>query len=363
MLPTARHRKLTACTIITVVNNYMRILGVKISSEQSFRMLFHLLLWGMLLFGPFLNAIGKPDLQDYLLLIIPVTLTNIPLFFINTEWLIPRVLRPKGVASYILMLALLMLIFIALQYYMKEWIFRFDADPRRNSLFYTILTVTLVTAAGTAYGFITYLVDQEKARQEEQREKLQSELAFLRSQISPHFIFNILNSIVYLIRSKSELAEPVTIKLSELMRYMLYESEHRLVPLQREIGYLRNYIALQQLRFEEDVHICFREDGVESGHLVEPMLLIPFVENAFKHGVGMIDEPVIDIELHYDTQGLRFVVRNKRAGATETKDASSGIGLPNVKRRLQLLYPDHHELRIEQDEQWFTADLRLSFAK
>lgn len=341
----------------------MRILGIKISSEQSFRMLFHLLLWGMLVFGPFLNAIGKPDLQLFLLSIIPVTLTNIPLFFINTEGLIPRVLRPKGIASYVLSLALLMLLFIALQYYMKEWIFRFDPEPRRNSLFYTIMTVTLVTAAGTAYGFITYLVDQEKARQEEQREKLQSELAFLRSQISPHFIFNILNSIVYLIRSKSDLAEPVTIKLSELMRYMLYESGHHLVPLQREVGYLRNYIALQQLRFEEDVHICFREEGAEGGQLVEPMLLIPFVENAFKHGVGMIADPVIDIALRYDTRELRFIVRNRRASATEVKDSGSGIGLPNVKRRLQLLYPNHHELSIHQDEQWFTADLRLIFAK
>ncbi len=340
----------------------MAIFGIKINADKLYRLLFHLLFWGMLLGWPFLSSAGNEEFRRYVIKVFPVSLTNIPLFFLNTEWLAPRLLRKKGVAAYLLGLAVLVAVFTALQIVMREWLLH-DKDhaPWHRHLFITLIFVLLVTAIGMAYSLITSLASQEKARQEERQERLQSELAFLRSQISPHFIFNILNSIVYLIRTRSAQAEPVTIKLSELMRYMLYESADAQVPLEKEVEYLKNYVELQKLRFEEDVDIRLKAEGSSRGQLIEPMLMIPFVENAFKHGVGLIKEPVIDIALSLGERQLVFCVKNKTGpGIGEDKDNSSGIGLRNVKRRLELLYPGKHSLRLGPEGEWFVAELKLS---
>lgn len=339
----------------------MKLPNVKITSDRLFRLLFHLLFWGMLLGWPIFSSAGNEKFREFVIKLIPVSLTHIPLFLINTEWLIPGVLRKRGVGPYLLSLLVLIVSFTVLQLAMRGWVL--DADPlfQLRYVFITLVFVLMVTGIATAYGFITDLVDQEKARQEERQERLKSELGFLRSQISPHFIFNILNSIVYLIRSKSSRAEEVTIKLSELMRYLLYQENHKQVPLEQEVAYLSNYIELQRLRFEEDVYIDFEIEGEPSSQIIEPMLLIPFVENAFKHGVGLIEHPVIDIRLLIANSDLTFSVRNKIAPeAPEDKDASSGIGLPNVQRRLELLYPDKHRLDIDVENGWFQVTLQLT---
>ncbi len=311
---------------------------------------------------PFLNSEGHEAFRRFMTLMIPINLTFIPLFFFNTEWLIPKVLDKRGVGSYVISLFVMIAVVTLLHMLMKEWILPEDLHHKHKSVYRTLIPVMFITAVSTGYGFITYLLDQEKRRREEKQERLQSELAFLRSQISPHFIFNILNSLVYLIRSRSELAEAVTIKLSELMRYMLYESADAQVPLDKEADYLTNYIELQQLRFGEDVEIRFNKTGQTHGQIIEPMLMIPFVENAFKHGVGYVREPLIDISLSYDERDLVFIVKNKIApDMPEDKDNSSGIGLRNVRRRLELLYPHSHQLTLQKDDQWFVAELRLRF--
>lgn len=340
----------------------MKLRNLNITYDKLFRLLFHILFWGMLIGWPILNSAGNENYRRFVIKLLPITLTHIPLFLLNTELLIPRVLRRKGVTSYLVGLLLLIAGFTALQLGLREWWVHPDRPYRHNDLFITLVFVLMVTGISTAYGFITDLVDQEKARQEERQERMQSELAFLRSQINPHFIFNILNSIVYLIRTKSDLAETVTIKLSELMRYMLYDSTGTQVPLERELEYLKNYVELQKVRFEEDVDIRLKVEGTAQGQTIEPMMMIPFVENAFKHGVGMIDDPVIDILVAFDKESLRFSVKNKiTPEPVESKDPSSGIGLRNVKRRLELLYPKTHQLEISETEEWFVITLYLQF--
>lgn len=340
----------------------MSIFNFKISSDNLFRLLFHILFWGLLIGGPFLNSIGNEDYFRFQKKLLPVSLMLIPLFFLNSEWLIPSVFRKKGLGSYLLALTGLIIAYGAFQLFLRGWLVHENFHFHRRSVFFTTLFVLLVSAVSTAYGLITTLVDQDKARQEEQQERLKSELAFLRSQISPHFIFNILNSIVYLIRSRSKQAEAVTLKLSELMRYMLYQSNGSNIPLQQELEYLTNYIELQRIRFEEDVDIQLQIEGAPGGQIIEPMLMIPFVENAFKHGVGMILNPIIDITAKIDEKALVFSVKNKIAPEMpEDKDFSSGIGLRNVKRRLELLYPDAHELEIKKEDDWFLVKLQLLF--
>lgn len=340
----------------------MRVIKTNISNRQLFQIIFHIVLWTVWIGLPIVNAGDHERIRNFQLALIPVSLTNIPLFLINTEWLIPKLLRKKGIPSYLISLILLVIGFATLQYFMKDWIIPDHLRFKHAQVFWAIVPVIFVTAISTGYGFIMYLLDQEKSRQEEQQERLKSELSFLRSQISPHFIFNILNSLVYLIRSQSDLAESVTIKLSELMRYILYTSSEEQVLLENELNYLQNYVELQRIRFEEDVDIKLQIDGKAGNHQIEPMLLIPFVENAFKHGVGMINDPIIDIALKFDEKKLTFSIKNKIAPELpEEKDSSSGIGLRNVKRRLELLYPHAHKLNIITENDWFIIDLELEF--
>jgi LytS/YehU family sensor histidine kinase len=193
------------------------------------------------------------------------------------------------------------------------------------------------------------------------QENLKTELSFLRSQISPHFLFNVLNNMVALVRMKSEELEPTIIKLSSLMQYMLYETDEDKVLLRSEAEYLQSYIDLQRQRFSEKLTLNVSIDVKEDWHTIEPMLLIPFVENAFKHGNGLVQNPVIDIYLKTDKNQLDFAVKNKYKNADVIKDKTSGIGLANVKRRLELLYGHSHHLSIGRTEDTFTVSLQLTF--
>lgn len=344
----------------------MTILNRKISVEYLFRLLFHILFWGVWVVWPIINAFLNDTERDrwYLGHIAPLSITHVPQFFINTSLLMPFFLRKRGVGSYVFSVIVLSFVFIIIQYLLKLglWENPVDMSGHQIKLFEmkTMFPILFVSAISTVYGLIIYMADQEKTKQEEKQEKLQAELSFLRSQISPHFIFNVLNSIVYLIRTKSSAAEPVTIQLSELMRYMLYEADDVQVSLDKEINYLNNYIDLQRVRFEEDVEINMKVEGNIGSQIIEPMLLIPFVENAFKHGVGMIDSPTIDVLVRCNSNELYYEVRNKIAPeSSEDKDNSSGIGLKNVKRRLELLYAEKHRLEIKKEDNWFIISLFL----
>lgn len=334
--------------------------------ERTFRLLFLILFFGIWLALPVFSI----DFNDersiaFVRGITLVNLTSIILFFVNTEVLMPRILPKYGVSSYVISLIVLIIVFVIIQHFMKEWLL----PPRRGDrgmfnlgrfLGFTVFPVIMIAAISAVFGFINYLSLQNKIQQEEKQERLQSELSFLRSQISPHFIFNVLNSIVYLIRTKSNNAESVTIQLSELMRYMLYESDNQQVTLDREIMYLENYIELQRVRFEDDVQINFKVEGKTDALMIEPMLLIPFVENAFKHGVGLIQEPVIDVFISCQNNDFICKIKNKIAPESiENKDGSSGIGLKNVKRRLELLYPNQHQFSSERVGEWFVVELDL----
>ena len=196
--------------------------------------------------------------------------------------------------------------------------------------------------------------------QEKENENLKTELSLLRSQVSPHFMFNVLNNMVALARKQSDQLEPSLIKLSSLMRYMLYEADEDTVPLEKEIEYLQSYIDLQQQRFGKNVIVNVTFSVNDDHHYIEPMLLIPFVENAFKHGTGMIEDARIDIDLKTEKNKLLFTVRNKFNNVSNNvKDKTSGIGLANVKRRLNLLYGGNHSLLITKNDDCFKVSLEI----
>jgi LytS/YehU family sensor histidine kinase len=271
------------------------------------------------------------------------------------------VFKRWGVFVYFGVLFLFIALFFGIQSLYHIYYMPFDVHKEFFD-FRGIFPLIMISAIGSTYGLLLEFIDFESKREERFSEQLKSELSFLRSQISPHFIFNILNSIVYLIRTKADKqAEDVTIRLSSLMRYMLYDSDQRMVPLERELEYLRNYIDLQRMRFDGDVAIDFQIDGVMRACTIEPMLLIPFVENAFKHGVSFVQNPTINVNFSIDNGHLNFRVENQIGQLKdESKEASSGIGMKNVLRRLELLYPGKHHIDVTNTGEIFRVVLEIS---
>jgi len=209
-------------------------------------------------------------------------------------------------------------------------------------------------------GFIK--IAQEWFKSEQQREalkveKLHAELKFLKSQINPHFLFNCLNTIYSLAHKHSAQTENAIIKLSTIMRYMIYESNEDMVQLQHELQYLQDYIDIQKLRLPSGIQVDYQECGSPDGLWIEPMLLIPFVENAFKHGISYTDHSFISIVVTVEQQVVRMLVKNslfpQRVGE------QGGIGLQNVLKRLELLYINKHEVTITETEHQFIADLKI----
>ncbi len=192
-------------------------------------------------------------------------------------------------------------------------------------------------------------------------EKQSSELALLRSQINPHFLFNTLNNIYSLVYKKSEDAPEAVMKMSAIMRYMLYDATSDKVLLEKEIEYLKSFIELEKLRLKHKDFVELNVSGDVEGRTIAPMLLIPFVENAFKHGSKTIPNPGIRISLSISPQEIRFEVINYiRKSALVTKDQVGGIGYQNIRRRLNLLYPGKHQLDISSDETFYNVKLILS---
>lgn len=284
-------------------------------------------------------------------------------FYFNAYFLIPRLLNKKNRAFFILAAFGMYGFFI-----LSGWLSHKTLvdDPRFNfrlHLVFTLFIYTFMFAASTAYRLIIDRIRDEQLIKERENENLKTELSLLRSQVSPHFMFNVLNNMVALARKKSDLLEPSLIQLSSLMRYMLYDADGDKVSLDKEVEYLQSYIDLQRLRFGKNIEVNVQFHHPDGNASIEPMLLIPFVENAFKHGTGFIDHPQIDILLEAKGNDLRFEVRNRyNPESEEIKDKTSGIGLTNVKRRLELLYGPEHQLTITKQEGWFITALHLNLS-
>jgi hypothetical protein len=282
----------------------------------------------------------------------------IAFFYLNMYLLVPRILTKKNWLYYAGGIVLCFLVVFALDRLIDFVMIRDGFRPGRP-VYFVVINFLLVFGLSTALRLTSDRIKFEREREQRENENLKSELSLLRSQVSPHFMFNVLNSLASLARKKSDRLEPVIIQLSQLMRYMLYDAGDKRMSINEEIDYLTNYIDLQKLRFGNDITIAFHTDVERGDQAIEPMLLIPFVENAFKHGTGLVMSPAIHIDLMSDDNTLNFVVRNKFSNAAQAKDPSSGIGIQNVRRRLDLLYKDLYVLNLTQEESWFKVELKL----
>lgn len=192
-----------------------------------------------------------------------------------------------------------------------------------------------------------------------EKEKLTAELEILKGQLQPHFLFNTLNNLYSLILQQSHHAPEVVIKLSELLRYMLSESTHSKIPLTKELSILRNYIALEQIRFGDRLDLTVNIQGDLENKLIAPLLFLPLVENAFKYGANELERPWISLDIKVTGSNLKFKLINGKSALVKGASFSSGIGLQNLQKRMVLVYPGKYEFRIMNEEDTFLVNLQL----
>lgn len=221
----------------------------------------------------------------------------------------------------------------------------------------------LITMASTVLRVITdwWRYQQEKINL--QTQTIQSELRFLKSQINPHFLFNTLNNLYALTLKKSDKAPEIVLKLSEIMRYMLYECNEKQVLLSKEVQYIHNYLDLERLRQPKGADIQFATEGHISDQMVAPLLFVPFLENSFKHGLNhhVQGGGFVRLRLSVHEQDLEFFIENSKAERLPRQEhpRSGGIGLTNVRQRLNILYPDKHTLTVDDEPHRYAATLLL----
>ena len=215
------------------------------------------------------------------------------------------------------------------------------------------------------FGIVKHIYDYYKLKSATQQlriEKQAAELNYLKSQTNPHFLFNTLNNIYSLARDKSELAPESILRLSKILRFMLYETGGDYIAIEQELKIITDYIELEKLRYDESLRINFNYDVEDMRQALPPLLLIPLVENAFKHGVSETrSQPYIDIHLTVNKRQLAFVVKNSSDRLQEDGTVKENIGLSNLRRQLELLYKDYN-LTVRQSETAFTATLQINLA-
>ena len=215
------------------------------------------------------------------------------------------------------------------------------------------------------FGIFRHVHDYQKLRRTAQQlriEKQEAELNYLKSQTNPHFLFNTLNNIYALARDKSDLAPESILKLSKMLRYMLYETSGAFVAIEQELKIIGDYIALEKLRYDDSLLVNFNYDVEDMKQALPPLLLIPLVENAFKHGVSETrTQPFVDIHLSVKQRQLAFFVKNSSEMSNEESPVKENIGLSNLRRQLELLYTDY-SLSVEQKENVFSATLKINLS-
>ena len=226
----------------------------------------------------------------------------------------------------------------------------------------TLAMIFMISVVGVAIrGFILWVQSMEQLHVIQQ-EKLKTELAFLRSQMNPHFLFNTINLVFGNIEKTNSTARDIMVRFSELLRYQLYECDVAEIPLEKEINYLKNYIELQRKRKADELSCTLRLPEKVEGYNVSPLLMAPLVENAFKYvGSNGDKEHYLYIELKQVSSGLVFTCVNTKSSLVyKDLNGAHGLGLQNLRRRLELLYPDKHKLQIKESDKIFDVQLSLS---
>jgi two-component system, LytTR family, sensor kinase len=356
-------------------------------SSISVNLIVHFSIWLSFFFLPLILMPKPPELSsqsfNYINHFIFVFICA-SLFYSNYFIFIPRFLLKKRIVEYIILIVLSIFAVLVLLYFFPTQNHRMDIIPDhppfpepkpnlgdshgsfprplpRHFPFINPSTVVpfIIWILSSGIRMTSEWYKSERQNVIIEKEKLNTELAFLKSQVNPHFIFNVLNNICYLARIKSDATEEAIIKLSHLLRYNLYDFKHDKVSLDKEIQYLNDYIDIQKLRLYNNIKVNFIIKGNTDIAMIEPLLFIPFVENAFKHGISTTENGEINIILVVTSNILNFRVQNPVFHKLHQEETEKGLGLNNVLRRLNILYPDKHEITLSNNGSEYIADLKI----
>jgi len=326
----------------------------------------HVLFWILILFAIASNSTEKSFFEYGLLVEFVNLLFYVFIVYFNIYYLFPKYLKGKSMRVYIPYLILSALLLTPIKGAFLYILYYNNPISKRQillTLHYTFLSTFFIAGASTVFKILLEWVKYQREKKKLIKEKMQSELKFLRSQINPHFLFNTLNNVYSLALVKSDKTPEIILKLSEILRYMLYECNVPKVKLSSEVNYIENYLTLEKLRQREDVKIEFNIDGEIKDQLISPLLFTPFLENAFKHGINrVIDDACVKIVLKIEEEEIYFTVENSKPEFTpeDFKKKQGGIGLSNVKKRLKILYPNKYKLDIENTKNTYKIDLYLN---
>ncbi|MGF7077574.1 sensor histidine kinase [Mucilaginibacter sp. 3215] len=282
--------------------------------------------------------------------------------YLNLQYFLPRYLLKKRYLGYFTAITLSVIGYLAAQSLFDFYLYGYVVGPMRNSnllesLSYNFFSTLWYLGLMLALKLSMDWYGQQLVIQKITVEKLNAEVNFLRAQVNPHFLFNVLNNLYALTLKKSELAPDVVLKLSEMMEYMLYDSTGEKVPLEKEISYLNNYMELERLRFSGDAAIELNINGELRGHEIVPLLLLPLVENAFKHGLGrQTKSGWLKVNISLGQSTLEVIIENAKP-VSVVNNSKGGIGLDNLRKRLDLLYPARHTLQLKDRKDTFWVKL------
>jgi LytS/YehU family sensor histidine kinase len=309
--------------------------------------------------------------QDYRLPITALKVTAIKTFdlalmvYLCNYILIPKLLYKKYYALFVFsFVAMIVLSSIYKMYIIGKVTGNNDlmnwSGHVKARIYDNIIPHFFLVVAGVAIKLLFDYTKIQKKLIEVAKEKAETELNFLKSQMNPHFLFNSLNSVYFLIDKQNTEARETLHKFSDMLRFQLYEIKDEKIPIEKEISYLKDYVSLQKLR-SDNCSVQLNVDENMKSFFIEPLLLIPFVENSFKHlshfSNGATNEILID--LSKQNGEMKFWVRNTTEEQGVEKKQPGGIGLSNVKRRLELLYPQKHLLHIKKEAEWFEVELKI----
>jgi two-component system, LytTR family, sensor kinase len=298
----------------------------------------------------------------------------LPVNYIFFEYSLPYILKKRTSFIYNVLTAILLLWIHLMIYSFASYLWRqfgiqlniFTAlktfssvgEALENQMAYSTGSIFLFGIARHAYNY----QHLKQASQQLKIEKQEAELNYLKSQTNPHFLFNTLNNIYVLSREKSELAPESILRLSKILRYMLYETSGAFIAIEQELKILNDYIALEKLRYDDSLSINFNYDVEDLKQSLPPLLLMPLVENAFKHGVSeTTGRPFVDIHLSVQQRQLVFVVKNSAEMGSASQGIKENIGLSNLRRQLELLYKEF-DLAVSPGTTHFTATLKINLA-
>lgn len=267
-------------------------------------------------------------------------------FYANYFYFIPRTFKRKGLKPYMLITLISMVVVFMIGNLSEGW---FIQRPFQPQMFMSLIPLIQVYALSTTFRLTLDYLDQMNTQKQLEEQGRTAELNFLRSQINPHFLFNTLNNINALIRLNPAEAEKSIGSLSDLMRYMLNSDKQEKIELGKEIAYIDSYIGLQKLRLPRDFKFKYETQITDPTVCIEPLLLISFIENTFKHGISGSDEDFIDIMIKSDRKQLLLEVKNKINNLSNS-GVVSGVGLKNTSKRLQLCYKNRYSLQVNTEQ-------------